>query len=125
MLRSAWPATRSASRQPNLPAARAGNRRASRLHEISASLESGQILLCGASGGVRNRLGRLLQEPIQAGAADTENLRGADAIAVTRHEHALDVQPPHLVHRQRAPIFVEPCAIQAPARLLEMRGKIG
>ena len=71
----------------------------------------------------RSVAGGALEEAIEAGAADAENLRGADTIAVAHFEHALDVNFADLIERQWAPVFIRDSR-NTPLRFLEMLGQI-
>jgi hypothetical protein len=77
------------------------------------------------SGGARchgRLLGGALQKAVQAGAADSQDLRGADAIAVAHFQNAADVDAADLVERQRSPIFFEGGA--TALRLLQSGGQV-
>jgi len=63
------------------------------------------------------------QMAIEAGAADAEHLRGADAVAFAGFEDALDVHAPDFIEGKRAPgLVVKGCVGIAS---LEMLGQIG
>jgi hypothetical protein len=73
--------------------------------------------------------GRLLrgafQKTVQACAADAQDLRGADAIAIAHFQDAADVDAADFVERQRAPIFFERGGtalrlLQPPRRTVQM-----
>ena len=73
--------------------------------------------------GVRGFFVGTFQVAIEAGAADAEHLRGADAVAFAGFEDALDVHAADFVERKRAPrLVVKGCVGVAP---LEMLGQIG
>ena len=58
-----------------------------------------------------------LEVAVQASAADTENLRGAQAIAVTHLQNLLDVVLAHFVKRKRTPVGI---ARQLRSPMLQM-----
>ena len=73
--------------------------------------------------GVRGFFVGTFEMAIEAGAADAEHLRGADAVAFAGFENALDVHAADFIERKRAPgLVVKRCVAIAP---LEMLGQIG
>src|SRR6185437_6338402 len=65
--------------------------------------------------------GIAFQKTVKAGAADAEDLRRADAIAVAHIEDALDVDFANLVERERTPGFVELACVD---RFAKIAGKV-
>lgn len=89
---------------------------------LPAGYANGRALLRGSLG--LRFLRCALQEAIQTRAADSENLRRADTVAVAHFQDALDVNSADLIERKRLPILLG-CGCDGAARLLEMSGKIG